>query len=80
MWRNSQAIAPSLLRDALPLRRQAGDRQGEATTLGRIAEALHEEGETGAAAESWRQALAIPDELGDLRADEIRARLATVTD
>src|SRR5450759_1837192 len=69
-----------LLRDALALRRQAGDRMGEADTLSRIAGALHDKGEASAARESWRLALLIFDELGAPQADEIRIRLTAAAD
>jgi hypothetical protein len=72
--------AVALLRDALALRRQAGDRMGEADTLSRLAGALHDKGEASAARESWRLALLIFDELGAPQADEIRIRLTAAAD
>ena len=61
---------------ALAIRGRAGDRPGEAEALRTLGDLLASTGRPVAARQSWRQALAILDDLDDPQAGEIRDRLA----
>ncbi|WP_225847189.1 BTAD domain-containing putative transcriptional regulator [Streptomyces sp. HPF1205] len=62
--------------DALACRRGCGDRSGEAETLDCLGRVHLSAGRRDAAAECWRQALAIAEDLAAPTAAEIRRRLA----
>jgi tetratricopeptide (TPR) repeat protein len=66
------------LQQSLTIRQSIEDRHGEAITLSNLAEVLNDTGKRDAARESWRQALAIFENLGDPRATDVRARLETL--
>jgi DNA-binding SARP family transcriptional activator/Tfp pilus assembly protein PilF len=60
---------------ALDLFRGDGDRFHEADTLTHLGDTQHASGDDERARETWRQALAILDDLGHADADQLRARL-----
>ncbi len=60
---------------ALAIRREVGDRYGEAVTLNNLGETLQGTNEGEAAQACWRQALAILEELGAPEVEEVRSRL-----
>jgi tetratricopeptide (TPR) repeat protein/transcriptional regulator with XRE-family HTH domain len=60
---------------ALDLDREAHDRKFEADILSRLGDAQRDAGEAGAARSSWRNALAIFDDLDHPDADALRAKL-----
>jgi tetratricopeptide (TPR) repeat protein len=60
---------------ALAVRREIGTQWGEAESLAGLATAMLDAGQPDAARQSWQAALAIFADLGDPRADEIRAQL-----
>ena len=64
-----------LCRQALAAARDIGNRQGEALALYTLGKIEHDTGHTAAGQRSWRQALAIFEELGAPQAAEVRTRL-----
>ncbi|MET9293125.1 tetratricopeptide repeat protein [Streptomyces sp. NPDC003077] len=69
------ASALVCLERALETRRAAGARGGEADCLYRYGCTLERLGQPSRAVASWKKALSLYEELGDVRADEIRARI-----
>ncbi|MBV9142935.1 MAG: tetratricopeptide repeat protein [Pseudonocardiales bacterium] len=66
-------------RQACATYREIGDRWGEAETLRNSGDILQTLNQAPAAADCWRQALSIFDDLGDARtAAKVRASLATL--
>ena len=63
--------------EALTLARQGSERRQEARALDGLAQVYATSAEPGAAAEHWRQALAIYADLGLPEADQVRTRLGT---
>lgn len=76
LGRTEDALAASA--EALDIRRDIGDRWGEAEVLHNRGHALFDNGQHGEAAQSWHQAAGIFDELGDPRAQDVKAALARV--
>lgn len=68
-----QALA--CLDQSLRVRREVGDQWGEADSLTRRGDILHETGDTGLGEKAWLAALALYEELSDPRAADIRSRL-----
>jgi hypothetical protein len=64
--------------DRLAIRRELGDRHGEAESLRNLGDALRAVGYDLQAQGAWRRALAICDELQIPEAEKIRERLATL--
>jgi DNA-binding SARP family transcriptional activator len=62
---------------ALDKFRRLGDRYYEANTLSRLGDVHLAAGDPDAARDSWRQALAILDDLNNPDADELRAKLSS---
>jgi len=62
---------------AILVHQQAGDRHGEAVTLRDLGNAFADAGQPGPARKSWRQALAIFEDLSDPQAAEVRASLVS---
>jgi tetratricopeptide (TPR) repeat protein len=63
---------------ALALCHDRGDRSGEAAILTHIGNARHAASELPKARRAWQRALAIYDDLQHPRADEVRAKLASI--
>jgi tetratricopeptide (TPR) repeat protein len=72
--------AATCLHHALDLFRTFGDRANEADTLNRLGDTHHAAGDTDAAIDDWKQALAILDELDPLAAEPVRAKLGACYD
>ena len=70
------AEAVGCYQHALRLLRQTGDRSQEAGTLIHLGDTHEAAGQLGLARESWRQALAILENLEHPDADKVRAKLA----
>ncbi len=70
--------APALLEESLAIKREVGDRYGEAQTREKLAEIYLKSGQAGAALESAteavRQQQAVRNKLGDARAEAVRGR------
>jgi tetratricopeptide (TPR) repeat protein/transcriptional regulator with XRE-family HTH domain len=64
---------------ALSRHREAGDRYHEAETLARLGDTRDAAGDPFLARDAWQQALHIFDELHHPDAEQVRARLSTVT-
>jgi tetratricopeptide (TPR) repeat protein len=77
LGRRSEAIAA--FRTAMAVRERI-DRYGLAFTLHGLGDVLHDNGDSVEARRHWRAALAIFDEIGDLRAGQLRARLGMAAD
>lgn len=73
------AEADACFQRALGIARNNGDRHGEAEVLLHVADVRHAAGEVQQAADVWRQALPILDDLARPEADEVRARLADIS-
>ncbi|MGH3360410.1 MAG: BTAD domain-containing putative transcriptional regulator, partial [Nocardioidaceae bacterium] len=69
--RGDTAQAERHLHRALAIYRELGNRWDEALTLGELGRIRRDEGRTDDARASWREALAIVDEVGDLDATEL---------
>jgi DNA-binding SARP family transcriptional activator/tetratricopeptide (TPR) repeat protein len=74
LGRYAEAIAS--YQSALALFRELGDRRNEADLLDRLGDSQLAAGDGAAAAQAWRQALAIVADLGHPDADTIGAKLA----
>jgi tetratricopeptide (TPR) repeat protein len=70
--------AADCFRGAVRLFRESGGRPGEAWSLHELASVLHEDGKLAEAKESWEQSLAILEEVGDHRVEQVRRRLAAI--
>jgi tetratricopeptide (TPR) repeat protein/transcriptional regulator with XRE-family HTH domain len=70
------ADAIACYQDALRLCRELGNRHNQAETLTRLGEAWFSSGNSEAAHDAWRQALAILDDLEHPDAAQVKARLA----
>ena len=68
--------ALACFRESLTRYRQTANFRHQATVLTHIGDAHWQAGDTVAATEAWRQALAILDELGHPDAEQVRAKLA----
>ncbi len=66
-------------RQAQAILREIGDRRSEAGVLADIGDVQEDVGNLDAARQTWRQALASFEDLGDPQADQIRARLNTLS-
>jgi tetratricopeptide (TPR) repeat protein len=62
-------------RQALAVRREAGDAWGEAETLSDLGDALRRAGQPDEARDCWQRALAMFEDFGHPRVDEVRAHL-----
>src|SRR5574341_134716 len=67
--------ATDYCKKALSAAREVGNRQGEALALYTLGKIQHDAGHTASGRRSWRQALAIFEELGAPQAAEVRTRL-----
>jgi tetratricopeptide (TPR) repeat protein len=67
--------AISCFHNALALAREQGDRYAEAEALDHLGDSFHETSDDRAAADHWRSAAAIYEELGHPNAAEIRSKL-----
>lgn len=72
------ARAAELYRRARGLFAALGDRHGKAEAGANLGDTLCEAGDHEGAAAAWRQALAVLDDLGDPKADRVRASLDAV--
>jgi DNA-binding SARP family transcriptional activator len=64
---------------ALAIYQRFADRWGQAETLGHLGDISLAEGDPLAASQAWKRALAIYDDLRHLKADEIRRKLADLS-
>jgi len=65
---------------SLAIKLELGYRFGAADTLVHLGDTRHVGGQPGPAREAWQQALAIYEDLQHPNADEVRAKLASITD
>lgn len=72
-------VAISCYNQAVHLFELAGDRYKTAETLDRLAETHRSTGSTDTARQTWQKAIAILNELGHPKADEIQDKLSTLT-
>jgi DNA-binding SARP family transcriptional activator/tetratricopeptide (TPR) repeat protein len=77
LGRHARAIA--CYQTAAGLYREFGDRYNEVDTLASLGDAYHAAGDIDSAADVWRQALAVLDQLGHPDADKVRAKLTGLT-
>jgi tetratricopeptide (TPR) repeat protein/DNA-binding XRE family transcriptional regulator len=73
------AEATACYERAIGIFREFGDRFQEAHTLTHLGDACHDRGELQQAADAWQRALAILEDLRHPHADEVRAKLASVS-
>jgi hypothetical protein len=72
---NGSGQAISYFNQALTLRRELGDRWGEATTLAHLGDAHLAMGDIGMARDTWLYSVDILDQLGHPDAERIRDKL-----
>ena len=73
------AEAAACYQRAVSILRESGYRFNEAGTLTHLGDARHAAGDLARAREAWRQALAILDDLHHPDADQVRAKLSSIS-